>query len=238
MEKILCVFEGVRPEKQYFKSLKGVFFPESTVFILATYENDIYELYKELEEDEDLDIIEIIKEFKGSGNDISLSQITRDQIGQVYLFFDYECHDDNFAPSKLLRMLKLFCDETDKGKLFVSYPMVEAIRDIDDEESYLKQTVSVEDCSDYKRISAERGSDIYTQASKLKREHWEFLMFANVRKANHMIHGQKLETPIEDQSAIASCQINNYLPNQVVSILSGFPLFIVDYFGSVKATLP
>lgn len=232
MERILCVFEGERAEKFYFNSLKKAFFPENTVFILATYQNDIYELYQELENDEDLDIIELIKEIKVSKNEVGLSDITREQIGQVYLFFDYECHDDKFEPSKLVQMLELFSDETDKGKLFVSYPMVEAIRDIDDDQEFIRRTVTIEECRNYKQISASRGANIYAQARKLQREHWNFLVYANIKKANYLLSGQAIVQPIEKQSHIASCQIEKYLPDLKVSVLSAFPIFVVDYYGS------
>ena len=54
---------------------------------------------------------------------------------EVYLFFDYDGHHNNI-PKKLSgkdaleEMLETFNNETELGKLYVSYPMVEAIKEI------------------------------------------------------------------------------------------------------------
>ena len=66
MERILCVFEGEKAERNYFSSLRQQFFPEPTTFFLTTYQNDIYELYKQISRDEDLDLFEVVKELNPS----------------------------------------------------------------------------------------------------------------------------------------------------------------------------
>ena len=51
---------------------------------------------------------------------------------EVYLFFDYDFQNKNLElseiNSQLTEMLDFFSDETDNGKLYINYPMIESIR--------------------------------------------------------------------------------------------------------------
>ncbi len=154
-------------------------------------------------------------------------------MNQIYLFFDMEPHDDQFDSQKLLDMLTHFDNETEHGKLFVSYPMIEAIRDIGNNDEYLTRTVKLEECKGkiYKELSVKRGNTCYQQPSKIDKTLWQTLITSNVQKANNLINGCVSLDPIIDQRPIAQIQLNQYLPNGEVAILSAFPIFLADYFG-------
>jgi hypothetical protein len=234
MERTLFVFEGERLERLYFQSLEKAFFDGQHSRILVSFQNDIYELYKQLHADDDLDAFELIKELDTlAKNRELLANLRRDQIGQIYLFFDMEPHDKQFVPQNLLTMLALFNNETEKGKLFISYPMIEAIRDIDDHTEYLTRTVRLEDCAGkhYKPLSAERGNPIYADAKKIDKPTWQTLITANLQKANHLISGKYNQTPVIDQALIAQAQLDEFLPRGEISVLAAFPIFLADYFG-------
>ncbi|KKO47342.1 hypothetical protein WG68_01535 [Arsukibacterium ikkense] len=234
MERTLFVFEGEVREKQYFKSLERVFFSGEENHILVSFQNDIYELYQKLSNDEDLDPFELIRELNPAAqNQEELAKLRRDQIGQIYLFFDMEPRDNLYSGQKLLNMLELFNNETEHGKLFVSYPMVEALRDIDDHNEYLTRTAYLSDCigKNYKGLSARRGSAIYQDARKIDKPLWQGLVEANVKKANGLVSGEYSPAPILDALPIAQRQLANYLPNEQVAVLSAFPIFLADYFG-------
>ena len=74
------------------------------------------------------------------------------------MFFDYDGHVNmprnehgagHWDGDEVLgEMLKVFSDETDQGKLFISYPMVEAIQHIDCEVvlTYFKHTKYNKEC--------------------------------------------------------------------------------------------
>lgn len=90
MERTLFIFEGEKAEKLYFKSLeRAFFFHDQENRILASFQNDLYELYEQISADEDLDLFfELIKELNPSANeDEQIKGLRRDQIGQIYLFF-------------------------------------------------------------------------------------------------------------------------------------------------------
>lgn len=235
MERTLFVFEGQGREKQYFQSLERAFFSGEDSRILISFQNDIYELYRQLSKDEDLDPFEVIRELNPTvKHQEELIDLRRDQISQIYLFFDMEPRDDLFSGEKLLKMIDLFNNETEHGKLFISYPMIEAIRDIDDQVEYLNRTVNLASCTGraYKRLSAERGSPVYQDARKIDKPLWQGLVSANVQKANGLNKGDLTLTPVIDQKPVVQAQLDNYLPKELVAVLSAFPIFLADYFGS------
>lgn len=240
MERTLFVFEGEGREKLYFQSLEQAFFDGEQSRILVSFQNDIYELYKQLNAEDDLDSFELIKELNPlTKNRELLANLRRDQIGQIYLFFDMEPHDDQFDSQKLLDMLTLFNNETDQGKLFISYPMIEAIRDIDDHREYLTRTVKLEDCTGgiYKKLSATRGNPIYQDARKIDKSIWQTLITANLHKANYLISGNCSQTPVINQHPIAQTQLDYFLPRNEISVLAAFPIFLADYFGEKVLSL-
>lgn len=234
MERTLFVFEGEGREKLYFQSLEQAFFDGQQSRILVSFQNDIYELYEKLNTDDDLDPFQLIKELNNlDPNRELLANLRRDQIGQIYLFFDMEPHDEKFDRQKLLDMLALFDNETEHGKLFISYPMIEAIRDIDDHSEYLTRTVKLGDCkgSIYKGLSATRGNQIFQDARKVNKPIWQTLITVNVHKANYLISGNCSQTPVVDQHPIAQAQLDHFLPKNEISVLAAFPIFLADYFG-------
>lgn len=234
MERTLFVFEGEHREKLYFESLEKAFFDGEQSRILVSFQNDIYELYKQLSADDDLDPFELIKQLNtlATSREV-LTNLRRDQIGQIYLFFDMEPHDEQFDSQKLLDMIALFNNETEQGKIFISYPMIEAIRDIDDHTEYLTRTVRLNDCKgrSYKPLSAERGNPIYQDAKKIDKQTWQTLITANLQKANYLISGSCNQIPVIDQHPIAQTQLDQFLPRGEISVLAAFPIFLADYFG-------
>jgi len=122
---VLFVFEGKKTEVQIFSNLKKYFLNESTnTNLIAVYCQTIYNLYQELDNDSDLDLFTIIKE--KIVDKYKLQYISSKNVSEIYLFFDYDGHAPNASQSKLENMLTLFNEETELGKLYISYPMVEA----------------------------------------------------------------------------------------------------------------
>lgn len=125
---VLLVFEGERTEPQILSNLKNHYFKDGkNTVIHATFNTHIYTLWDEVKKDEDLHLLELIRE-KNERNRIELLGISRDDVSQIFLFFDYDGHVNEASDETIEKMLSHFNNETENGKLYISYPMVEALR--------------------------------------------------------------------------------------------------------------
>ena len=166
----LFVFEGVRAESKYVDKLEQHFLGKR-ISVKCVYDAEIYQLYKQLKAEEiAFDMVNLLKE-RSKENAELLRDYTRDSFAYIYLFFDYDAHSTLADDDKLMEMLKFFNNETENGLLYVSYPMMEAIRHYKDMESFKNLTVKCkrsncpykDDCKDveacmnephYKTVSA------------------------------------------------------------------------------------
>lgn len=222
---ILCVFEGEKREPNYFSSLEKHFF-ESKAIIKCSYGNNLYHLLQELSEDDDLDVVELIRESEVVPKNRGLLEgFDRDDIAQVFLFFDMEPHDTQFTLGRLEAMLQTFDEETAHGKLYVSYPMVEALRDVPSFDTFIDHKINIEDISNYKRLSVERGRVIPEDHRRITKENWLELTRSSTRKGKHICRSTKQYDIFNKQSEVL--QKNRYL-----YVLSAFPFYIYEYFGA------
>ncbi|WP_204558200.1 hypothetical protein [Collinsella intestinalis] len=118
-------------------------------------------LYSRLAADEfDTDVIEVLRESVPAARR-ALEGIARDDVEQIYLFFDYDPHQNNVAEddsdSLLETMISVFDNEHENGKLYISYPMVEALHDYRSGQcqSHTGCFLDWEDIPAYKRLSSE-----------------------------------------------------------------------------------
>ena len=229
---ILCIFEGEVREHKYFRSVESNFFENKNI-LKCSYGNDIFELYKDIEKDSDLDIVELIRESNNiPKNKELLSGLERDDINQVYLFFDMECHDDNYSSINLLKMIDFFCEETDNGKLFISYPMIESIRDILEYDNFISHTVDINDCKNYKHISSQGRLKDFQDPRKIDADKWKKLVRLTVIKVNAIVYNSAdFPKRCPEQALLLEKQIKHMKDYNAVYIVSSFPVFIYHQFG-------
>ena len=127
----LFIFEGEKTENRFVKSMQRSFFKnEQFEIVNLPAKQNIYMIYETMKKDDfETDIVEILRE-KYEEADEEFPDISRQNISEVYLFFDYDVHQNNTAyQHALVDMLKAFDNETENGRLYISYPMVEAVYD-------------------------------------------------------------------------------------------------------------
>ena len=129
MSKILMLTEGKEPDKKLIEHIVKEFQIKGEVIWAKI--GTIYAFYKDIKEkyDENMDVIKysdkISKEFKAS------------EISYVYLFFDYDLHSKLNEEYKNIEKIyerineiseinSFFENETENGKLYLSFPMIEA----------------------------------------------------------------------------------------------------------------
>lgn len=249
----LFIFEGER-EGEYVESLKQHFLQEDSekqrIVIECVYKTDIYQLFRKMSVDNfAIDIITLLKN-RDDNNAKTLAGYHQNDFAGVYLFFDYDAHATAADDSKIKEMLKYFNNETENGLLYLSYPMVEAIRHYNTMESFKDLVVKCkqgancpnqDSCKDieaccnelpYKALSASNNK--FNDIRKYSLEKWKELIKAHICKMNYLVNNNyTIPNNIETQSTIFDNQLKKYI-NQVcpkVVVLSAFPLYVLDYYG-------
>ncbi|ATA75782.1 hypothetical protein [Capnocytophaga sp. H2931] len=225
---ILFVFEGKKTEPNIHEKLKQYFFDERTV-ITCVFGTVIYSIYKDLETDGYLDTFSLLK------NRIEdLKKYKKKDFSEIYLFFDCECHATNYSPEKLKKLLSVFDNETESGKLYISYPMVEALKHYHSGKDFQKLTVH---CSqDYKREVNQYCEAKYIDFNQYDESIWKELIKHHLSKMNYIVaDNYSYPSQIYSQIDIFNKQKEKFInKDDKVSVLSAFPIFIHDYFGNEK----
>lgn len=254
---ILFVFEGRKREPALFSTIQTLFFPKGNEHIVCSFGNNIYELYKELKAlDDDGDIVALLKDrFKNEQNN-PFKDLKSADFSEIYLFFDYDFQNKNLSlpliNQQIADMLSIFDNETENGKLYINYPMIESIRYTKElpDEQYHTYTVTQTDCHLFKHLAGEfsyyknlnfiiieNNAHKAVTARRLEevKNNWQYLTDMNVKKANYLCHNV-LSYPASksdiNQLAIFNAQVKKYVSATPVSIavLNAFPLFIYEYF--------
>lgn len=238
VNNILFIVEGQKDEPLIMENLKKFFLNDDNEYIaikniIVSYGTVIYGLYKNFldengEIDFDIDTFAVLKKL-----DDKLKDIKRKNIDQIYLIFDYDGHATNAKYDKLLKMLQLFDNELENGKLFVSYPMVEALRHIKENINF-KEIKAISEKA-YKKISKEC-DDCFLHFNDYSQENWHTMITQHNSKANFIVNN-KFEFPqnIIEQLDILSKQKEKYIDTEEkVAVVSAFPLFLVDYYGTKR----
>ncbi len=259
---ILFVFEGRKTEPSLFKTLEHLYFKNPDEQKICCFGYNIYELYRLMNESEFTeDIVTVIKRKLASCKNLPFPEdLSITNFSEVFLFFDYDYQNKNLEldeiNSQLKEMLDFFTDETDNGKLYINYPMVESIKctqQLPDEHFY-EYKVSREDCSDFKDYITKtydfyKSTDfmqfslnkrtmelrpITKEREQLVRENWGHLNEQNIKKANYIckdIYDYPENKTEVSQENIFYSQLEKYVRSKnQVSILNAFPLFLFEYF--------
>ena len=157
---ILFVFEGDEREPRLYRTLERLYFPKVNDNIICSFGNNIYALYNELKEYEDGgDIVSVMREHLAARGDSTLKGVRSSDISEIFLFFDYDFQNSHLSLEEINQrveeMLTLFADETENGKLYINYPMIESIRYTNElpDNDYANYVVSREGCKDFKRLA-------------------------------------------------------------------------------------
>ena len=130
-------------------------------------------------------------------------------------------------------MLEYFNEETENGRLFISYPMAEALKDLNNNEIYAEKFVSAKITGDYYKKEVSNRS-IFKDIRKIDKHDWSFIIKENCKKANLIVNQQyTIPQRLIEQNEIFSGQLEHFIePCNKIAVLSGFPLFLVEYYGN------
>ena len=243
---ILFVFEGGSAEPKVFDSIGKLFLSDED-FRIVRCKHDLPTLYSRLKANGD----DLFRTLPFEENRIEIPEGKRldTLFSQIFLFFDYD-FQNRMGLEKLNtileEMLEFFDDETDNGKLYINYPMVESLKYTKDmpDADYYKYIATKDECANhlfkgnterfaYAAAKAYRFIDLKQTNETKVTTNWENLKAQNVAKANYIVSGNNAIPENKDdinQNAIFDAQKSKYVDvNESVSILNSFPIFIYDY---------
>lgn len=159
MDEILFICEGEKSEKQFCNFIIDKYFIQNNkVKEFVSFGTNIYGLYDEMKRDNGLDIVELVKERAKEQKKTSVySKLNEGHFSEVYLIFDFDFHAPQYSSDKIKEMVNFFNNETENGKLYINYPMLESFkhfRNIPDL-NFNNYKVLENDCYTYKRYIGE-----------------------------------------------------------------------------------
>ena len=197
---------------------------------------NIFMLYDILKDDDfETDIVEVLRDNVDGAAEI-LNGCLRKEIAEVYLFFDYDIQQLSeiaYERDIMSKLFEVFQDETENGKLYISYPMVEAIYDYKEErcDSFNKCFVDISEIIHYKESS---GKNNPAASKHFKYEDWEYVLETFGMRAKCLFDNVDMDYSTYKNDAYPE-QIYNkqsmIVKNRnAVFVLSAFPEFLFDYF--------
>lgn len=234
------IVEGEAREPLIIDNISKVFFSHANFKIITLPAGqNIYMLWKKLEKDDfDTDIIEVLRE---ESNEVAkqLEGLERNDFSEVYLLFDYDGHQNNLGEeidvNVIEQMLESFDNETENGKLYISYPMVEALRDFEEGKCGNDEFcfVPINEIGDYKTRSAEHA--FYPQFKEYNFLIWKEVIDVFAMRISCLISEENVidyERYVEEITPFEIYKREEAeIKKQRVFVLSAFPEFLLDYFG-------
>lgn len=240
----LFIVEGEKRDVRFLNDLAKEFMPESReikTYILPAAKN-IYMLYEQLEKDDfETDIVEILRESSNEAAKI-LEGLHRDDIDDIFLFFDFDpqhfkregTEDAAILISEALeKMFVVFNNETEFGKLYVSYPMIEALYDYKRDGppcvAHSNCYLSLDDVSRYKTLAGENNP-----IASEHRPQWKEALNVFVSKVGCLFERESLDfseyRKLITPSAVYREEMRLLVKNEMVFCLSSLPEFLLDYY--------
>lgn len=233
-ENILFIFEGARTERIIARSFLNHYISGDSRVVISSFGTDIYMLYRELKGDEYLDIFSLMKE-----RDPYLADFSKDSFSQIYLFFDYDGHAPAANDDHLVEMIEFFDEETESGKLLISYPMVEAlkcIKDVELAEEFYDYTHEIKGCSAFKGFVSNYAHPSLINFNSYDLARWNAVIRLHCVKSNVLVHGKKT-FPLSNITQIEvfnNQKVKHIDKDGKVATLSAFPLLLLDFYGHTE----
>ncbi len=195
---ILFVVEGEK-DCEIINSLTQRYDIDDSITQPLIYRSNIYQLFnvlqKELKkfegEDEfDFEVLntsQILKDIATDEDRKTMTYHTKD-IAEIYLFFDLDGHTPQARKNQtcINEMLELFDDAFDKGKLYISYPMVEAYKHPFGKENL----VPLNNKPKYKRVVSDlcvKFGEELNNVSKINRVLWDKIFINHLKDINDLV---------------------------------------------------
>jgi len=237
---ILLIVEGPNDEETIIKKLWDRF-DKNVDYHIVTYETNIHVLLKQLfkdgKMDEELDILRFLR----SSNVPENKRIEKGvHFTDIYLIFDFDPHDPESDFELIGEALKFFNDSSDKGKLFINYPMMQSYRHIkcSDDNEFKHRTVPFDIGRKYKSLVDKEAWNPLKQINKLDRGMFKWIIQMHLIKLNYIINGSDAAPTYHEYMKMTGDLLFRYQlslmeKNGTIFVLNTSLFLIVDYSPSL-----
>jgi len=239
---MLFIVEGESRDYRFVEAMARCFFRDGRhriAVVSVPAAQNIYMLYNRLIQDDfETDIVEVLRETVPEAR-VKLEGISRNSISQTYLFFDFDPHQRNLPSNDenvldvLARMLAVFDNETENGKLYISYPMVEALYDYrrGQCQAFSSCFVPLGEAGVYKMAA---GNNNPNASMHLDFPQWEEAIEAFALRVRCLLGledaGFEAYRQFVTPKQVLEAQSSLLSNSGCIFVLSAFPEFLLDYF--------
>jgi len=154
-KRVLLIVEGADTEVRLFEKFYTLY-GKDNVDIISFGGGEIFVFYDKLKMYLETDsLYDLHIDFPLFFKDYTKREfsLNNEDFTDRILVFDFEPHSDKFDSDILIEMMEVFSDSTQKGKLFLNYPMVESFKDMEnlDDKDFHKSIRTLEESRDYKK---------------------------------------------------------------------------------------
>lgn len=224
--KILLIVEGEYTEPKILGSEShGLLSLVGCDYEIVPFSNPIYELYEAYENGEYDDLVSYLRIEKGLKLDDEV--LSRNAFSAIYLVFDYEPQYQKYSDDKIKKLLELFNNETELGKLYINYPMVEAYYDLESlpDQSYNEKTIELAGLTG-KKYKKQVNATTCLKKNHITKRELCYIIMQNYNKAQCITNDKSRDI---NHLNILKSQLKLKHENNRIYVLSTFPLLVVDY---------
>ena len=237
ISKILFICEGEKTEKKFCNLIIDKYFlKRQKQKEYVAYGTNIYGLYEELSKDNGLNIIELVKERALKKGDMyNYSKLSKGGYAEIYLIFDFDPHAPEYSQEKLEEMVKFFDNETENGKLYINYPMMESFKHFTSlpDFNYNSYCVKLNDCVKYKEYVS--SISVINHFGSIQEKDLRIIVNQNLDKYSYIygtnLNNYKLYLENFSQIKLLKLQNNNIESNNELFVLNTSVFWGLDYFG-------
>lgn len=234
-KKILVIVEGEKKEPEIMSRVLDAYSLSNREIV--SYKANIYDLYDHLHEAyddqiEDVDIQEFLKEMHP---DAESAVLLDDNYTDILLIFDFDPQDNRYHADKLKKLLTIFTDSTEMGRLYINYPMVESFfhfRSLEDQ-SFLDEMFTLEQIQSggaYKayvnRLTCIHHLYDVGQKEIARMIRLILMKIGRICQKEHDIDGNELTEKLQE---VATIQMLRLAEHQDMFVLNTCVLFVYEY---------
>ena len=237
MSKILFICEGEKAEKKFCNLIIDKYFNvNSKEKEYVAFGTNIYGLYDELIKDYGLDVTTLITlKAKEKRDMYNYSKLLKGNFAETFLIFDFDPQSPQYSSHKIKKMIKYFDNETENGKLYINYPMLESFKHFKHlpDLYFNNYVVKLEDCINYKEYVSK--ISCINHFGLINEEQLKIIVAQNLKKyniiSNSDINDYNDYLANFSQLNLLNVQLESINNNNELYVLNSSVFWGIDYYG-------